>query len=735
MQDRHELILVSNRLPVDYTPDDNGAPGWSTSPGGLVTALQPVAKQAHGVWVGWPGIADLEVEPFTHDGVRLLPIALSGSELEEFYEGFANATLWPLCHDLIAAPQFDRRWWESYSEVNRRFAEAAAGAAAPGATVWVHDYHLMLVPRLLRDLRPDVRIGYFHHIPFPEYGMFAQLPWRRQLVEGVLGCDVIGFQRGGDARNFLRAVRQLLHLPTQGAVINVPDGSGSSRNVLARSFPISVDAEQFTELARNPAVVARAAEIRAELGHPAKLILGVDRLDYTKGIGHRLAAFGELLTEGRLPANECVLVQVASPSRERVGAYQQLRDEVELAVGRINGEQSTLGHQPVVYLHQSFDRAELVALYLAADVMLITALRDGMNLVAKEYVASRVNTDGVLVLSEFAGAGDELRQAIKVNPHDIDALKQAIVDAVGMPHAEQSRRMRVLRRTVRQHDVARWADTFLGAIGARSLRIGATDLPAPLRSAVRNLANAPRVLIALDFDGTLAPFACDPARVTLPQRTRSAITALVNCRDTTVAIISGRGLDDLRTVAGLSARVRLIGSHGAEMPGASVAPTAGERASLDALTSLFEAEAATHPGAWVEPKPFGAALHVRGMPRAAGDRALGAARAALSTALPEVHLQRGHRVLEAAVRAGNKGWALGQLRSAAGGASVVFIGDDATDEDAFQALLAHDLGVKVGDGITAAAHRVADPDEVAALLELLAAERVRRRDGRSSPPD
>jgi len=460
--ERFDFVVASNRLPVDYVVDDDGAPGWRPSPGGLVTALEPVMRDAGGAWVGWGGHADLEVEPFDSEGIRIVPIKLSADDLENFYEGFSNDTLWPLYHDVIAPPGFHRVWWDSYVSVNQRFANAIASVSAKGATVWVHDYQLQLVPRMLRQARPDVTIGFFNHIPFPAYGIFSQLPWRTQVIEGLLGADVIGFQRVSDAGNFSRAVRRLLGYLTKSPVIEVPArGSHPARRVVARPFPISIDAEGFEQLARSPDVQARARQIREDLGNPATIMLGVDRLDYTKGIGHRLKAFGELLEEGRLKVEDVTLVQVASPSRERVETYRQLRDEIELTVGRINGDYGTISHQAVSYLHHAFPREEMAALYLAADVMLITALRDGMNLVAKEYVAARFDDDGVLVLSEFTGASDELRTALRINPHDIDGVKDAIIRAIEMPQPERRKRMRAMRKKVRDNDVAHWSESFL----------------------------------------------------------------------------------------------------------------------------------------------------------------------------------------------------------------------------------------------------------------------------------
>jgi trehalose 6-phosphate synthase len=463
-----ELVVVANRLPVDRVVDGDGEAGWRRSPGGLVTALEPVMRRADGAWVGWPGQPDIEVDPFEFEGTHLVPVMLTSEDVELYYEGMSNDTFWPLYHDVIAEPRYRRVWWDAYVKVNRRFAEAAAAVAADGATVWVQDYQLQLVPQMLREARPDLTIGYFHHIPFPAYGLYSQLPWRRQVLEGLLGADVIGFQRVADAGNFARAVRRQLRYDTKASGITVPNPDGTSRRALAKAFPISIDASSYIELARRDDVRARAKEIRESLGNPTKILLGVDRLDYTKGIRHRMKAFGELLEDGKIDVENVTLVQVASPSRERVAAYMQLRDEIELTVGRINGDHDTMGHTAIRYLHQAYPREEMVALFLAADVMLVTALRDGMNLVAKEYVASRIDNRGVLVLSEFAGAADELPSAVRINPHDIDGMKDAIMRAIEMPSAEQGRRMRALRRKVVENDVARWSHSFLDALdGAR----------------------------------------------------------------------------------------------------------------------------------------------------------------------------------------------------------------------------------------------------------------------------
>ena len=398
--DGYDLVVVANRLPVDFSVGADGEVDWQRSPGGLVSALEPVMQENDGAWVGWSGAPDLAHDPFEADGMMLVPVTLSASEIRRYYEGFSNDTLWPLYHDVIAPPAYHRQWWEAYRRVNQRFAEAAAEQAARGGVVWVHDYQLQLVPKMLRDLRPDLRIGFFDHIPFPPVELFQQLPWRRSILEGLLGADLVGFQRGGDASNFVRAVRRLTDHPTRGSVVSMDADDGTpGRRVRAAAFPISIDTTKFDELARSPEVQARAQEIRDDLGDPEVVMLGVDRLDYTKGIRHRIKAYGEILQDGRIDAEHTTLVQVASPSRENVGAYQELREHVEGLVGRLNGEFGEIGHSAIHYLHHSYPPDEMAALYLAADVMLVTSLRDGMNLVAKEYVAARSDLGGVLVLS------------------------------------------------------------------------------------------------------------------------------------------------------------------------------------------------------------------------------------------------------------------------------------------------------------------------------------------------
>jgi trehalose 6-phosphate synthase len=452
------IIVVANRLPVAWDGDQ-----WTSSPGGLVRALRPVLQNANGAWVGWPGIPDLDPEPFLHDGIYLKPVPLSQDEVDSFYFGFCNGTLWPLYHDAIMPPEFHRHTWRPYVDVNRRYAEEAAAVVSAGDIAWVQDYQLQLVPSMLRVLSPDITIGFYLHIPFPPIEVFARIPWRRQIIEGLLGADVIAFQTRQSADNFARAAKRIAGAESLGR----RDLRWNDRDVHLQPAPIAIDTGEFERMANSPEVRRRAAEIRSELGDPDHVILGMDRLDYTKGIDYRLKAFAGVLDDAPKERHTYAFMQIAVPSREEVPAYQDLRTDIEQLVGRINGDYGEPGWAPVSYLYRTIPFFEVVASYVAADVMLVTPLRDGMNLVAKEYVACRIDNTGVLVLSEFAGAAEQLRAALIVNPYDIDAVSETIAYAARMGAQEQETRMKKLRREVRRSDVFGWAQACLATLEER----------------------------------------------------------------------------------------------------------------------------------------------------------------------------------------------------------------------------------------------------------------------------
>ncbi|TDC78984.1 trehalose-6-phosphate synthase [Micromonospora sp. KC606] len=466
------LVVVANRLPIDDSVAPDGACEWRRSPGGLVSALHPLLRHTPATWVGWAGGTGPAPSYPDVDGVRLHTVPLTAEDLRDHYEGFANATLWPLYHDAVEQPEYHRRWWEAYQRVNQRFAEAAATVAEPGGLVWVQDYHLQLVPGLLRELRPDLRIGFFLHVPFPPPELFMQLPRRAELLRGMLGADLIGFQRAQAAHNFAQLVAKVLDQPATDQRIDVGD-----RMVRVGAYPVSIDTAEMAALAGRPDVTARARRLRHDLGDPEHVILSVDRMDYTKGIEQRLKAYSELLVSGDVKVRDTVLVQVAMPSRERVGQYQILRERIEREVGRINGEFGRVGEPAIHYLTQPFDRSELAALYRVADVMAVTPLRDGMNLVAKEYVAARIDDTGALLLSEFAGAAAELEQAYLVNPHDLEGLKQMLLSALRANPDDARDRMRAMRGHLHRHDIRAWARSYLSALdetGSLVRRLGSS---------------------------------------------------------------------------------------------------------------------------------------------------------------------------------------------------------------------------------------------------------------------
>lgn len=448
------LVVAANRLPVEI-----GADGKATSsPGGLASALSTVATEGS-TWVGWAGPAAGRLDPFTLGQARLYPIALSPGEEARYYQGFSNSVLWPLFHGRLRREEMNRAWWRTYRGVNERFAITIARTAPPNATVWVHDYHLLLVPKLLRARRPDVRIGLFLHIPFPNAQLFSMLPWRQEVLAGMLGADLIGFQVADDAANFTSTAERLLETTVDGTRLKY-----GSRVVEVDAFPISVDFAHWDALGHEAEGAATA--LRDELGVDS-VLLGIDRLDYTKGITQRLQAFDELLDEGRIDSKRCTFVQVAVPSRSDVQAYRDERSEVEALVERINSlHRRPNGTGPVKYIESSFDDNGLAAWYRAANALVVTSLADGMNLVAKEFVAARGDVDGVVVLSEFAGAAQDLDGALIINPYDIDAIKKALLSSLELPLVERTARMEMMRDTVRRNDVHHWARQFLERLEA-----------------------------------------------------------------------------------------------------------------------------------------------------------------------------------------------------------------------------------------------------------------------------
>jgi trehalose 6-phosphate synthase/phosphatase len=718
------LLIVSNRLPVTARPTGGGVTVERSS-GGLATGMKGPHERLGGLWIGWPG--DLEgLSPEARAGVdrqlaelRLVPVPLTPDEVARFYESYSNGVLWPLFHYFAARLPLEVRDFDVYERVNARFADAVEAHYRPGDLVWVHDYQLMLVPQMLRERIPDALIGFFLHIPFPSSEVFRLLPQRERIVEGLLGSDVVGFHTAAYLRHFASSVLRLTSAHAEVDRIRWRHGE-----VRLGVFPMGIDALQFSERAESPEVRALAQTHRTD---GAQLLVGVDRLDYTKGIPRRLLAFETLLRNHPELSGKVRLVQVAVPSREKVEAYREFRDDVDALVGRIHGEFATPSWSPVHYLYRGLAQDEIVALYRAADAVLVTPLRDGMNLVAKEFVASRPDGDGVLVLSEFAGAASELSEAVRVNPYDIDRTAEAFHRALTMPEEERRGRMAVLRERVMAYDVHGWASAFVaqlerGHAAETSLRPSA---PAALRAAVERARRAARLVLLLDYDGTLVSFAPTP-ELALPDREVIGLVGALAARPgTQVHVVSGRKRATLERWFG-ALPVGLHAEHGlwSRLPGAAwqSVPVYDQRWRKPARAILKDFTDRT-PGALVEEKTVGYAWHFR-----AAEPEYGAAQAReLSLHLSElltnapVEILQGDKVVEIRPHGIDKGRA---ARLALAGrpedAVVLAMGDDRTDEDLFAALPEGSLSVHVGPSESRATLRVADVRAARALLAEIA---------------
>ena len=712
-------LIVANRLPVTVRVREE-SPHLVPSPGGLATALRTVHLRSDSLWIGWPGdVSRLtpaqvrQLEPlFTRE--RIHAVSMSTDEERGYYDGFSNGVLWPLFHYQLDRVPLETRTWITYCAVNERFAEAAAAAYRPGDLIWVHDYQLMLVPQLLRKRIPDAQISFFLHIPFPSYEVFRTLPWRRELLEGLLGADLVGMHTFSYVRYFAHAIHQILGFEPHVDRVQV-----GNRDVRIAAFPLGVDARHFEDLAAHPRVDEELRAIRAG-AQGRRIILGVDRLDYTKGIPRRLLAFERVLERDPTLANTLRLVQVAVPSRTSVEPYKKFRRELNELVGRINARFGGTESLPIHYLYRSIPNRELVALYRAADVMLVTALRDGMNLVAKEFVASRIDDDGVLVLSEFAGASEELGEAVRINPYDVDAVADAIVETLSMPADERRARMRALRRRVRARTSESWANAVLTALRRRQ------PAPVPFREQPsqelreRLLATTDPVLL-LDYDGTLVPFANVPD-LAIPDPTLLELLRTVATR-VEVHVVSGRRREDLGKWFG-GMNVTLWAEHGAWRRGVegwqAVAVEAnGWREGIRALLDEF---VACTPGALVEEKSVSIAWHYRAADPLFGERQARQLRLLLMDALqnqPATVLQ-GSKVVEVRPRGVHKGRVVDQiLRRVSDPARIVAIGDDRTDEDMFAAVPPEGITIHVGAGPTRAAYLLADTNAVRDLLRFI----------------
>jgi trehalose 6-phosphate synthase/phosphatase len=717
------ILIVANRLPATVRLGAGGAE-LTPSSGGLASGLRPWHQRTNGLWFGWPGelgdLADhqrIEVEQQMRTA-GLSPIALSSEQVERYYHGFANRVLWPLFHYSLDRMPLDAGGWAAYQEVNLLFANEIAREYRPGDIIWVHDYHLMLLPTLLRQRLPRARIGYFLHIPFPSSEVFRVLPWRRELLAGVLGADVIGFHTFSYMRHFLKS---LVHV--SGVEANIDRVRVGEREVHVGAFPMGVDAAGFGALARDPEVLARIDDIRKDAGG-RRILLGVDRLDYTKGIPQRLEAIAQLLERDAALRDQIRYIQIAVPSRGEVDSYQKFRKSVDETVGRMNGTYGTLHSLPMHYIHQSVTAQELAALYAAADVMLVTPLRDGMNLVAKEFAATRVDEDGVLVLSEFAGAAAELQGALTVNPYDTQAFADSIHRALAMPGAERRARMRSLRSRVCASDVFGWADSFIARMD-RVRHQPARSCDPPLAVVLREARRTKTLRLLLDYDGTLVPIARSPELAVPDEGLMTLLDELARTPGIDVDIVSGRPRESLdRWFAHLPLSLwaehglwhRRRGGHEWD----ATLPLDSEW--MERVQPLLDQFAASTPGAHVETKTASLAWHFRESPREFGIRQAHELQLLLADLLANQPLEvlEGKKVIEVRARGVNKGLAAQRIHGEAGESAVmVAIGDDRSDDDLFRAMPPGSVTVAVGPAATAARYRLESHRSVRQLLASL----------------
>jgi len=728
------LLVVSNRLPVTVHRADQGGFTYAPSVGGLATSLNALREDMDMLWLGTPGVNvdDPDERGTLRQELRRqfdsVPLFLEREQFDRYYDGFSNGCLWPLFHYFPQFAHFDVEEWKAYRAVNRAFADQIVGIAQPGDTIWVHDYHLLLLPALLRAALPEASIGFFLHIPFPSFEIFRMLPWREQLLGGMIGADLLGFHTYGYARHFLSSLLRILGLEHDFGRVSAGD-----RTIQVETFPLGIDTGRYAGASELPAVRENLAELQREF-EGRRVILSVDRLDFTKGILERLVAYERFLRSHPEWIERVSLISLLVPSRTRVPEYQALKSQVDERIGRINGEFGQPGWTPVTYLYRSLPFEELVPLYLLADVALVTPLRDGMNLVAKEYLASRGDGSGVLVLSETAGAAAELGEALIVNPHDLEGMVEALHQALSMPLEEQKSRNAPMRSRLERYDIDRWTDEFLAQL-RRLDEARRQQLPRRLHerhraALVEAYRAAERRLLLLDYDGTLVPFAQTPAGARPDPGLVKLLATLASDPQNRVVVISGRASGTLEGWLG-ECGVDLVAEHGARIRRAESArwevyEDAQDSSWKDQLRPLMEVFVDRTPGSLLEEKNAALVWHYR-----RADPDLGAQRAAeLIEALQgliantNLHVLQGHKVVEVKPSTISKGRAAAPwLESEPGIDFVLVLGDDVTDEAMFEAVPRTAWTVKIGspEGSHARFY-LSDSGDARSLLQVLAAE-------------
>jgi trehalose 6-phosphate synthase/phosphatase len=718
-----KTIIISNRLPVKIEQENNELV-YKASEGGLATGLNSVFKQGNNLWVGWPGLA---IEKAQKEEVHaklieqhMKPVFLSSEEIEDFYEGFSNETLWPNFHYFNQYTVYKEELWLAYQRVNQKFAEIVSEELEEDDTVWIHDYQLLLLPQLIRAISPNATIGFFLHIPFPSYESFRLLPWRRQLLNGMLGADFLGFHTYDDMRHFLSSVNRLAGLGNSNGTIKV-----KNRLIKADALPMGIDYEKYAASAQDPETLAREARYRESIG-TVKLILSIDRLDYSKGIPQRLRAFELFLSKYPDFKEKVSLFMVVVPSRDSVSKYKQLKEEIDLLVGRINGQFSKLNWTPIHYFYRSFPLPALSAFYRISDVALVSPMRDGMNLVCKEYVASRLDKKGVLILSEMAGASKELSDAIIVNPNDIHQLVEAMHKALTMPEALQIESMTSMQKSLKRYNIHAWVKLFMGEL--ENVKKEQSHLKTRLIDAhlseeiTRAYKQSKERLIFLDYDGTLVGFNENPDDSRPDQELIEILERLTKNKNNHVVIISGRGRQTLEEWM-KPYTLDIVAEHGVwiKRMGKPFKTLIKINSSWKKeIMSLLERYVNRTPGSFVEEKDYSLVWHYRKVETGLGEVRTRELTSHLKymTANENLEVLEGDMIVEIKNSEINKGKATHKLMEIYPNADFLLaLGDDFTDEDTFKALPEEAYTIKVGTSASEAKFSVNSYQEVRKLLK------------------
>ncbi|ALI98399.1 bifunctional alpha,alpha-trehalose-phosphate synthase (UDP-forming)/trehalose-phosphatase [Rufibacter tibetensis] len=722
-----KTIIISNRLPIKVQRTEDGLT-YETSEGGLATGLGSIYKTDDNIWIGWPGTFfndTAEQEQVTKDlsEQSMRPVFLTESEIHNFYEGFSNETLWPSFHYFSQYAVYDDTFWEAYQGVNGKFCRAVMEHAEPGDTIWVHDYQLLLLPALIREALPESTIGFFQHIPFPSYEVFRLLPWREQILKGMLGADLVGFHTFDDARHFLSSVSRIVGWTASQSIID-----NGSRQIMVDAFPMGIDYEKYASLAASEEMKEKQKEYREALHHQ-KVMLSIDRLDYSKGIPQRLRGFELLLHEHPEFREKVTLFMLVVPSRDQVEQYRELKETIDELVGRINSSYRTITWNPIQYFYRSFPLEELSALYSLADIALVTPMRDGMNLVCKEFVASKLDQKGVLILSEMAGAAKELSDAILINPNDLGAMVRAMQEAMIMPEEEQKLRMQHMQEVLKRYDIHHWVSIFMNRleyIKLKQMSLATEYLSEEERDELLEAyTNASQRILFLDYDGTLTSFTNNPKHAKPDTELLQVLGCLAQEDNNKVVIISGRDRATLEEWLG-HLDVDIIAEHGV---------WARERGQdwemLHHLTSDWKSEirpilellVSRTPGSFIEEKDFSLVWHYRKVDPGLGElraRELGNHLQYLASNI-NLQVMEGDKVLEIKNVEVNKGLATLSWLEEHPHDFLLGIGDDRTDEDMFRIMPKEAFTIKVGSKRSLARFNLDNTKEVRKLLQSMCA--------------